>query len=178
MTRVVRWLRLDEATWSRWVRTATVQSAGLLTVGAYVVFAFDRFGLQGFSEPRGPIRLVLAGFYGWVGLSAATWILATARVNRSTGFRDVFRLFGQAHLPLLLVAIVIQGLSVSLRLQGPALGFAVFALLFWLPALLVVATGELLGVGIARAGRLVAGPYALWLVAIGWFLHNQVGHLL
>ncbi len=177
MTRVVRWLRLDDATWTRWDKRATAQGAALLTVGAYVAIAFDRFGIQGFSEPRGAARIVLAGFYGWAGLSAAMWIIARRR-GGVPGLTDLLRLVGQAHVPVLMLGLVIQGLSVTLRLQGPAKALAVFSLLFWMPALLVNAASRALDIPRSSTWQVVAIPYIAWAVVVGRFVFDQVGHLL
>ena len=178
VTRLSRWLRLDEPTWDHWTRFTTVGSAAILAVAAYAVLAFDRFGTQGLFEPRGAVRFVLVGFYGWVGLSGATWTIGRVRLRTQAPFSDVLRLFGHVHFPLLLLAIIIQGLSVAFRLLGPAMWGAAFTVVFWMPALLTIATRRALSIDSKTAALIVSGPYVVWLVVVGNYLQTQLGHLL
>ena len=178
MSRLVRWLRLDDRTRTRWSLSSTVSGVAALTVGSYAVLAFDRFGLQGFSEPRGPARLVLVGFYGWIGLTVAAWLTAGRSIRGPGTLSRLFRLLGHAHVPLLALAVVIQGLSITGQIQGPARTVAIFTILFWMPAMLVKATRTALGLDSPAALLAVGGPYLLWLLIVGRYLLDQVGHLL
>ena len=74
MTALGRWLRLDESSWARFARLGTLSNAAFITLGSYALLAFDRFGMQGLTAPRAPVRMVLAGLYGWLGLSVAIWL--------------------------------------------------------------------------------------------------------
>ncbi len=62
-------LRIDRGTWERYDRAGTVRSAAVVAIGAYAVLAFDRFGFPAIIEPRPSVRLILVGFYGWLGLA-------------------------------------------------------------------------------------------------------------
>ena len=89
-----------------------MMSAVLLAMGTYAVFVFDRFGMQVMTAPRGAVRMLLIGFYGWLWLAGAAWVIARFRTGRAQSFAVGFRVAGYAHLPLMLVAIAIQIFSI------------------------------------------------------------------
>ncbi len=178
MTPVARLLRLDRRTWQGLGATGTITAASLATLGAFAVFAFDRFGIQALVAPRPTLRLLLTGFYGWVWLAGTVWIAARFALASAARFDRVLRLFGYAHLPLLAVALTIQVTSVTLRWNGPGLVFGWFTVSFWMPALLVAATRQTVGIDTSLAVLIVAGPYVGWLLVIGRTLASQLGHLL
>ncbi|MEE9472862.1 MAG: hypothetical protein V3V82_02645, partial [Acidimicrobiia bacterium] len=84
--------------------TSTLAGAGLVVSGTYLLLAFDRFGIQGFVEARATARLLLTGLYGWLGLAVASWLIARLAWQQRPPFELVMRLFGHAHVPLLVVA--------------------------------------------------------------------------
>jgi hypothetical protein len=178
VTRSAELLRLDRDTWARYHGTGTLISASLVSLGAYVVFAFDRFGFAAFSEPRSSVRLVLIGFYGWLWLAGALWLSGRIVGAGDIPFELVFRLIGLVHLPLLIVAIMIQIFAMLLRILGPSLAVGLFSVIFWLPALLVAATRQAFDVDARLAIVLVGGPYVVWLLVVGRILNDQLGHLL
>ena len=149
-----------------------------VAIGAYAILAFNRFGLQGFLAPRAPIRMLLVGLYGWLWLAGAVWLIARTRFRSTVPFGPVFRLIGQAHLPLLMISVTIQALAVSFRLFGPGLWVSVFSALFWMPALLTMAARTAPGITDGEALRIVIAPNLVWLILVGWYLQVQVGHLL
>ena len=55
---------------------------------------------------------------------------------------------------------------------------ALFAGLFWMPALLVAATSQAFAINRRRALAVVVGPYLVWVLVVGRSLHTQIGHLL
>ncbi len=171
-------LRLDRLTWFKYARTGTIASAALVTIGAYAVFAFDRFGFPALLQPRPSARLILTGFYGWLWLAAAAWAIGRYFLDLDSSFGMVVRLYGFAHLPLVVVAITIQFTSMLLQILGPAFATALFAGVFWMPALLVAATRQAFDVDTRRALLVVGGPYVVWLLAVGRTLTTQLGHLL
>lgn len=174
----VELLRLDRGTWARYARTGSIASAAFVAMGAYAVFAFDRFGFLAVLEPRPSIRMLLVGFYGWLGLAGAAWALGRFVFHIDTPFEVVFQLFGFAHLPLLVVAVTAQFMAVLLQILGPAFAIAVFTVVFWMPALLVGASRQVFDIETRRAILLVGGPYVVWLLVVGRLLHDQLGHLL
>jgi len=175
---LARALRLDGSTWRRISAMATPAGAALVVFGAYVVLAFDRFGLQGFFEFRATTRLVLTGLYGWMWLVAGTWLIARFAFGWLGSARLIVPLFGHAHLPLLLVAVLIQFSSVALSLTAPALWLAVFAGAFWLPAMLVVATRNVANLTLGQSMLAAGVPYGAWAAVVGRTLWRQLGHLL
>lgn len=178
MTSVARLLRLDRRTWQGLDATGTITAASLATLGAFAVFAFDRFGIQALVAPRPTVRMLLTGFYGWVWLAGTVWIVVRYTMASTARFDSVLRLFGYAHLPLLAVALTVQVTSVTLRWNGPGLALGFFAVSFWMPALLVAATRQTVGIDTSRAVLVVTGPYIVWLLVIGRTLASQLGHLL
>lgn len=133
--------------------------------------------IPGNPVAAGPLRLVLVGFYGWLGLAGGVWSVARYR-RIDADFAQVFRLVGDAHMPIMLVAITLQLAAISLRLFGPGLAVATFTTLFWLPALLIGAIRKAYSTGLRQAAVIVAGPYLVWLASVGVTLYIQVGHLL
>lgn len=178
LTAAGRLFRVDEESWRSIALTGTFAGATLVAIGAYAILAFDRFGVQGVVDPRATVRLLLAGFYGWLWLVIAAWIIGWFVFGTDTGFATVFRLYGNAHLPLVFVAIAIQVFSVVGRTLGPALLVAGLAGLIWMPAMLVGATRAASGFDTRRSALLVAGPYVIWLLTVGIYLVDQLGHLL
>ena len=177
MTVAARALRLDEPTWRGLSVWATPVGAGLVVLSAYLVFAFDRFGWPDFAV-RPTVRLMLTGLYGWIGLAAASWLIAR-RVFASSGAASMLiRLTGHAHLPLLFVAVFIQVVSVTLDISNMARWPALFAGLFWMPAMLVNALAVSSGLDRPRAALAVAVPYLVWVAVVGRLLWRHLHHLL
>ena len=178
LTATAKLLRLDPDTWRNLAATGTFAGSALVAIGAYGILAFDRFGVQGITDPRATVRLLLVGFYGWLWLAGAAWLIAQVAVGSIVGFPRVLRLYGNAHLPLVVVAITIQIFAVFAQALGPALVVGVFSVLFWMPAMLTGATRQAFGVETKRAMVIVAGPYLIWVLTAGRWLFSQVGHLL
>lgn len=178
MTAVVsRTLRLDDATWRRVSAVATTQGAALLVLGSYLVLALSRFGMQGLFEPRAAVRMLLTGAYGWMWLVGATWAIARVGFRSPIAVRSLFPVIGHAHLPLLLVAIFIQFVSVSLAVLGPARWAAVLAAV-WIPAMLIAATRNATRLSL-RDSVVAAGlPYVAWAAVVGRTMWIRVEHLL
>ena len=178
MTSVARLLRFDSGTWRGHVAEGSLTSAVLVAMGAYAILAFDRFGVQGVMSPRGTVRMLLTGFYGWLWLAVAAWLLGRWIFTTDASFGTVFRLYGYAHLPLLVLAIAIQIFAVFAQVLGPSMVIGIFVGLFWLPTMLVAATRQALDLDWIKAAAIVAGPYLVWLLIVGRSLYTQVGHLL
>jgi hypothetical protein len=178
LTAPARLLRVDRATWVRYDAVGGLGSAVLITMGAYAILAFDRFGIQGLLAPRATVRILLIGLYGWLWLAGVAWSVGRLVLATQAPFATVFRLYGFAHLPLLLVAITIQVVSVALRVLGPSLAVALLGVVVWMPALLVSASRQAFELDTRPAFLLIAGPFLLWLVVVGGVLTAQLGHLL
>ncbi len=178
LTSTARMFRFDTARWRRMATTSTLAGAGLVVSGTYLLLAFDRFGIQGFVEARATARLLLTGLYGWLGLAVASWLVARLAWQQRPPFGLVMRLFGHAHVPLLVVAVAIQFLSVGLRLSGVVLWPALFAVLVWMPAQLIIAAEVSFSLEKPRAALTVLGPYVAWVLIVGRLLETQLGHLL
>ncbi len=170
--------RLDRGTWERYHRGVSIAPAVLVAIGAYAVFAFDRFGFTAIVQPRASVRLVLVGFYGWLGLAALAWVIGRFLVDREVSFASLFRLYGFAHLPLAVVAVTIQFTSMLLQILGPASAIAFLVVALWMPWLLIAATRQAFDIETRRAILLIAVPYVVWLMVVGRILNDQLGHLL
>lgn len=170
-------LLVDADSWRVRKEIGGLRSPAVITIGASAVLAFARFGPQAFVDPRGAVRFILVGFYGWVALSGAIWWLGR-RAGSETAFTPVMGVIGRAHMPLLIVAVAIQMASVTLDLLGPARWVAVFAAVVWMPVMLVTASNTAFGFVGARSLRVISGPYLVWLVTIGGFEYRQLAHLL
>jgi len=168
---------MDDDRW-RWLEDqATPGGAALVVLGAYLVFAFDRFGWPDFAV-RPTTRLVLTGFYGWLWLAGASWLVARIAFAGRASLPSFVRLSGHAHLPLLLLAALIQLVSVMLNATNVARWPALFVGAFWLPVLLVNAVSAASNFGRGRASLAVAVPYLVWATVVGRLLLRQLGHLL
>lgn len=178
LTSTARLLRLDADTWRNLASTGSFAGAALVAIGAYALLAFDRFGVQGVTDPRATVRLLLVGFYGWLWLGGAAWLIARFALPSGAAFPVVLRLYGNAHLPIVIVGIAIQIFAIVAQMLGPALVVAGFAFAFWMPAMLVGATRELFGLDTRRAVIVIGGPYLVWVVIVGRWLTTQLGHLL
>ena len=173
----VRILRLDRGAW-RWLESeASTLGATVLVLGTYAVLAYDRFGWPDFAV-RPTTRLVLTGVYGWLWLALASWLIVRLRFATPGGPGSFLRLTGHAHLPLLLVALVIQVAAVILDYTNVARWPAVFAGLFWMPAMLLRAVAESSGLSLRRAAFPALIPYVFWVAIVGRHLWSQLEHLL
>lgn len=178
LSRVAQALRLDPAAWERFSRQKTPFSAGVIAMGAYALVAWDRFGFQALVAPRASARVLLIGFYGWLGLAALSRLVGRRLTGRQVDLIDAIRLYGVAHMPLLAVAVAAQAFGVMFELAGPGRVVAGFAATVWLPGQLLAATRALFGVGSSRAAAIVAVPYLAWVGLVGVQLARQIGHLL
>ncbi len=177
VNQAARVLRLDEGTW-RWLDAdASVRGAGLVVIGAYLILAFDRFGWPD-SAFRATTRTLLVGLYGWLWLAVVPWIVVRMTTTSRAPLSDYMRLTGHAHLPLLLVAILVFVLPVSLGVSGIALWPALFAGVVWMPAMLVNAVATAAGVSRRSAALPALVPYVVWAAVAGRWLWRQIGHLL
>ena len=111
-------------------------------------------------------------------LTLASTFVARHRSGKTAVFETAFKVFGYAHLPLLLLALTIQVVSVGLQFLGPAWAVALFVVLFWFPALLVGAARTVFGVDTSIALQVISLPYIVWLAVVGGYLYSQLGHLL
>lgn len=122
--------------------------------------------------------MMLVGFYGWLFLAGASWLIARFRYNADAGFLTAVRLYGFVHLPLMALAVVVQVLSVSLRLFTPAGLLAILVVVVWMPALSIAAGRQAFGLDVDRAALVGLVPYVVWLATAGVWMFGQVGHLL
>jgi len=102
-----------------------LKGATLTAIGAWLVMAWNRFGIQGVTAPRSGTRFVLVGFYAWIGLGLALWLTARLldRVSASApapGWRRFVLATGQAHRPLLLLGSFSRSACCSLPLRASA----------------------------------------------------------
>jgi hypothetical protein len=177
VTVAARALRLDQPTWHRLSLMATPAGGGLIVLGAYLMFAFDRFGWPDFAL-RPTARLMLTGLYGWMALAGASWIIARFVFGFRPSLSVVLRLTGHAHLPLLLVAVLIQLVAVALNRTGLALWPALFSGAFWMPAMLISATRSATELSLRQAMVAAGVPYLAWVVVVGRPLWILLEHLL
>lgn len=148
-----------------------------MVLGTFLLLAFNRLGWPD-SAFRATTRFVLIGFYGWLGLTLATFVVVRLAFRRSGPFTTLLRLVAHAHLPLLFVAIVMQLMSVSLDITGLARWPAVFAGVFWMPAMLTAALCPWADLTRPQAALSAAAPYLVWAATVGRFLWYQLDHLL
>lgn len=157
---------------------ATPGGSALIVLGAYLVFAFDRFGLQGLFEPRATTRMLLVGLYGWLWLTGATWLIARLAFDHAVSPGRLVPLIGQAHLPLLLLAVFIQFSTVALGGTNIGYWLALFAGSFWMPAMLVAATASATGLPTRKAIVAAGVPYLSWALVVGRWFWTRLEHLL
>ena len=158
-----------------------------LVVAASLVIAWSRFGGLAVDAPRAFLRMVLVGVWGWLGLGAGISLVgrflsaavALAAAGRpAPSLERTLAAVGFAHLPVLLLGVVILVGAGALQILGPSQVVAVVVFGFWFPALLVVAAGAQFGLDLLRAIVVVAVPYGCWLAFVGRHLLDQVQHLL
>lgn len=162
--------------------------AAAVVIGAWALLAWSRFGFQATSAPRAPVRFVLVGVYGWLGLAVLLWAAgriigriaeATTGVAPSPGatLDSVVRVVGLAHQPILVVAVLAQFLQV-LPLPRLSLAVAVFTFVLWLPGVLGAAVMSLHRLTPSRAALVVIVGYGPWLATAGRYLNERLGHLI
>lgn len=177
MRRLARSLRLDEGTWKWLDHVATGSGAISVALGAYLILAVDRYGWP-VDAPRATVRFVLVGLYGWVWLTVSSFVVVRVAWAVSAPIVGLFRLTGHAHLPLLVLGIVVQVFAVMGGVTGLLVSPALFAGLVWMPAMTASAVrvwGEL---NLSRAATAVVVPYLVWALIVGRHLWSQLDHLL
>ena len=189
-------LRLTTRRWAA-IPIAAPTKAAATVIGAWLVLAWNRFGFQGLAQLRVMLRFVLIGVYGWLGLVALTWLGHRLLSARRTGERQsgwggaeaqrLLQVIGLSHIALLVLAIAIQiGQAIPIPFVVPAL--TAFALLIWFPGMVIAAvtqtTGrtdsQLLSDGRSAMASLLISAVAclLWLLVVGRYLFDQLGHLI
>jgi hypothetical protein len=174
---VVAALRLDEFRWYWLESEATRLGSSAMVLGAFGLLAFNRLGWPD-SALRATVRFLLLGLYGWVGLSVAVFIVIRLIYKRTGSPLKLLLLFGHAHLPLLVVAVFVQVVSVSLDITGVSRWPALFVGVFWMPAMLAAAVHAWTDVKRHQAAVSVAMPYLVWAATLGRHLWDQLSHLL
>jgi hypothetical protein len=170
-------LRLNAASW-RDLRNDELGSKALTVVFAYGLMAFNRFGLIAVLSPRALLRMLLIGFYGWLGLAAVGWFFARSSNDTTPSARLAAVATGVVHSPLIALGIVTAFVGGFARIQGPALIAAWLLVGLWMPALLAWAYRRLSDQPWSRVLPVSVGAYAVWLVTVGRHMYDQVGHLL
>ena len=179
-------LRIDKGTWSR-ISETTLPRRALTILAAFALSAWNRFGSQAFLGPRAPVRFILTGIYGWLALSFLVWLVGTRFDNDLVGdwWRTLQRTAASvsvAHFPLIILGFYIATLGNFIRNPWPGTVLAVVVFTVWIPTLLARALQHIVPIELGRdrpkALLAIAVPYLLWLLWIGRFLNQQVGHLL
>ena len=175
-------LRIDAGTWSR-VGAATLPNRTLTVAAAFALASWNRFGAQGFFEPRAILRMLITGIWGWLALSLVLWVIARRvdeelRSDPVTSMQRTVASVTVAHFPLIILGFYIATFGAFIRtpVPGTILAVAVFAV--WIPRLLVRAFQHVAEVDVRTAAGAIVVPYLLWLATIGRWLFIQVGHLL
>lgn len=177
MNTFLRTLRLDDFRWYWLESESTTVGSSAMVVGTFLLLAFNRFGWPDFAL-RATTRFLLIGLYGWLGLSLATLLLARLAYKRAGSLSTLFRLVAHAHLPLLFVGVVIQVAGVALDATGVARWPALFAGVFWMPAMLTAAICAWTDLRHHQAALSAGVPYLVWAATVGRHLWFQLEHLL
>lgn len=182
MTRFPIFLRIDPGTWTR-IQVETLPRRMLTVVGAFVLAAWNRFGAQGFLGPSAPVRMLLTGIWGWLILSLIVWLIAQTRNEELRG-DPLYGLQRAAvsmtvpHFPVIILGFYMATAGAFIRTPIPGIVLAVLVFGAWVPVLYVRAMKHLADVNTKTAAVAMIGPYVLWLVTIGRYLFQQVGHLI
>lgn len=163
-----RWLEVGGESWG---------PALLILFGAWLLMAWNRLGLQGFSAPRIGVRYLLVGFYGWVGMTVV--IIGLARltgVDRRADPLTLARVVGRTHQPMVIVGFLVQITQVlPIQIFSTVAVAIVFG--FWMPGQLLVGSAATFDAPTRRLVIPVLVAYGLWLLIVGRFLLGQLGHL-
>ena len=175
-------LRIDVGTWTR-VQVEHLPRRMLTVFGAFMLAAWNRFGAQGFLGPRAPLRMLVIGFWGWLALSFAVWLIARTvdedlRSDPLYGLQRAAVAMTVPHFPLFILGMYIGTFGAFIRTPVPGTILAVLVFVAWIPLLYVRAMQHLTDVTTSKAVLLMVLPYALWLATVGIYLWDQLGHLL
>lgn len=182
LSELTRAFGLNTAGWER-ARSADLRGPALTAIGAWLLMAWNRFGLQGLAAPRVGVRFVLIGFYAWIAMAVLIWVGGRLAARRSSsapasGFLRLVVVTGWAHKPLVVVGVALQLLAFIAPGSGVGTVVASVALLLWMPAMLVAALAWAFDRPMRQLVALAGVTQALWLATAGRFLLTQVGHLL
>ncbi len=175
---VLELLKLDSHTWSQ-VTNGTVNAGFFAVVGAFMLMTLSRFGGQILDAPRAPLRILLTGIWGWLGLSLGIVLLARRiEAPQRPSFGRVAASTGMAHGSLILLGMTMFAAVGILQLNGPGMVVGLFVLTFWFPAMLVAATSTLFGLRGRRAVVTALVPYLAWIAIVIAPLFRRFAHLL
>lgn len=177
MRTILRALRLDGFTWYWLESESTTLGSAALVTASFLLLASNRFGWPD-AAWRATTRFLLIGAYGWVGLTLVAFVIVRLVADRSGSFPTILRLVAHAHLPLLVVGVVIQIAGVTLNITGVARWPALFAGLVWMPAMLMAALCAWSDMRPRQAVVAAVLPYLAWVASIGRHLWLQLEHLL
>lgn len=182
MSRFRIFLRADVGTWTR-VQVETLPTRMLTVVGAFVLAAWNRFGVQGILGPRAPIRFLLVGLWGWIALSLVVWLIARRfdedlRADPLYGIQRTAVSMTVTHFPIVIAGFYMATFGAFIRTPIPGLIIAIACFAVWIPWLYIRAMKHLADVDNKTAAMAMVGPYVIWLVTIGRYLWQQVGHLI
>jgi len=171
------WLQTSERVW-RSLEYQQLRSRGLTVLFAYVVLAWNRFGLISFSTPRAPMQLILVGVYGWLGMAALIWLASQLLSDWKIDFHRAAVATAIAHVPLVFLAFFMAIVAGFARLTGPSAVVALLVAGLWMPALLTRGFHDGGGLRLKPALAAAVVTQLIWTATVGRYLVDQVGHLL
>jgi len=147
-------------------------------VSAWVLLAFTRLGGQFITDPTAGLRFVVVGLWGLLAVAALIGLAANMLTDQPLPPWQALALAGAAQLGLVAVGFITFLAGNAMEILGPGWFAAIVVGLGWMPYVLVVGFNQLTGSGWIKAALVGLGVHVLWLVTIGRYIVDRIGHLL
>lgn len=176
--RALHLLRLWPERW-RWLDERQSWALIGVPVGVWIVATWNRFGALFISDPRDALGFLLIGVDGWLLPALVMWAVARwLGGDTEIGVVRTVKMLGYAHLPLLVVGLGSALLPGLFGITGVVRPFAWLAAGIWMPAMLTVGLHAASKLSIGRSAAIALPVHLIWLITVGRWALNQIGHVL
>ena len=147
-------------------------------IASWVLLAFTRLGGQFITDPTAGLRFVVLGLWGLLAVAAFLGFAAQVLTDQPLAPWQAVALAAAAQLGLVAVGFITFLAGNAMEILGPGWFAAIVVGFGWMPYVLVVGFNQLTNSGWAKAAVVGIGVQALWLLTLGRYVVDRIGHLL
>lgn len=147
-------------------------------VAAWVLLAFTRLGGQFITDPTAGLRFVVLGLWGLLAVAGLVGLAAHFLSETPLPPWQVVALAAASQTGLIAVGFITFLAGNAMEILGPGWFAAIVVGVGWMPYVLVVGFNQLTNSGWARSALVGLGVQLLWLLTLGRYVVDRIGHLL